>query len=71
MGGLCSKEQDSDPSSRPVKTLASAPTRAPMPKVGGPARTVGGSTTDGTAATNAALAAEVRVKRLRIPTPET
>ncbi|KAJ2907017.1 hypothetical protein MKZ38_008585 [Zalerion maritima] len=66
MGSLCSKEVDNSPSNRPVRTLgSSAPRTAPVPpkkgqKIGGPARTLGGSTSEGTAATNAALAAERR-----------
>lgn len=67
MGGLCSKEVDAVPPNRPVRTLdstaqtAAAPRTKPQ-KVGGPARTLGGGavgTYAGSAAQNAALAAEV------------
>ena len=74
MGALCGKESKPDPFSQPGRTLSSAPPQNANPtssvpkKVGGPPRTLGGSTSDAQAQdarVKAAEAAEVGRKLRR------
>lgn len=84
MGNLCSTSSDQDAFSQPGRTVGSAPAQASSsrpPKVGGPPRTLGGSSSGGYGATGgteaerlearraAAQAAEVKAYLLKVNPP--